>query len=191
MKVVSNIIKLITDFLVNPAKRKVLHINRPTFDLEQKGSLFTQFANLEELTLNFDAHYSYGLPEEIGQISSLKKLFILNYPFTQFPLWVFDLKNLEDLTIRGNTITFIPKGIGQLSKLRRLRFEQTDLESLPVDIQDLRHLRSLSLVDNLKLKHLNPDHLPVGLLELALTSSSISQADRSTIKLGRPKLRLK
>lgn len=177
--------------MANPAKRKVLHIHWPTFDLSKKGDLFTQFTNLEELTLHFDGNYTYGFPEEIGQITSLKKLLILNYPFTEFPLWVFDLTNLEDLTIRGNAIKVIPSGIEQLRALKRLRIEKTLLENLPPDLQQLTSLQSLSLIDNFKLKQLNPAHLPPNLNEIVLTPSSISEENRHVIKQMRPELRMK
>jgi len=141
------------------------------------------------LTFHFDANYSYPLPSEIGQLLKLKKLFILNYPFTEFPEWVFGLTNLEDLTIRGNEIRVIPPGLGQLSKLRRLRIENTNLETFPSDIQDLKNLKSLSLVDNFELKELDPEHLPPNLIHLVMTPSAIPEGNQNKIKQLNPHLK--
>ncbi len=191
MKHISKIIKIVTDFLSNPTKRKVLHINRPSFDLSQKANLFTQFTNLEELTLYFDTQYSYELPKEIGQIYSLKKLSILNYQFTHFPLWLFDLSNLEALTIVGNTIKEIPLGIAKLDQLKHLRMEKTNLEALPPDFQQLTNLQTLSLVDNFKLNFINPVSLPISLKEIKLSSACLSKENRFDIKQLRPALKIK
>jgi len=185
-----NLFKKIVDFVASPKERKVLHINRPTFDLEEKRELFTQFINLEELTIIVDAHYQYELPKEIGQLHKLKKLHVLNFPFTEFPEWIFNLTNLEDLTIRGNSINFIPSGFNQLLKLRDLKIENTDLKSFPTDIQNLKNLKSLSLIDNSNLNEIKPEYLPSNLRTIALNGSSISSQEREEIRRLRPNLRI-
>lgn len=133
-----------------------------------------QAPNLQELTLS---HCEMGeIPNEIGNLSSLKKLIILtdqntlntpiSLPITvenlhqlksiyistntdQFPLGLLKLKNsLEDITIKDE-IGSIPSEIGDFVALKSLNLQDCALTSLPPEIEKLaQSLQVLRLSNN-------------------------------------------
>ena len=70
-------------------------------------------------------NYNSELPKEIAQIITLSKLYILNYPFDVFPRWIFNLKDLKKLMLKGNEIKVIPSEICELGRLKTLRIENS------------------------------------------------------------------
>jgi Leucine-rich repeat (LRR) protein len=132
--------------LLHPEKVKSLRVvHYPS--LIEKAQDFTKFSNLKELYVHSDVTSSGFIPEQIGSLVTLKKLELLNVPFTVFPEWIFRLKNLEYLMLRGHEITNIPNGIAELKKLKVLRLENCALEILPNDLGQLKNLKELSVVD--------------------------------------------
>ncbi|MCA1620260.1 MAG: leucine-rich repeat domain-containing protein [Acidobacteria bacterium] len=65
------------------------------------------------------------------------------------PPKVFELKNLEELTLSACQIRSLPDAIANLSNLRRLDLSSNSLTSLPEGLTRLRGLRQLHLQNNL------------------------------------------
>ena len=167
---------------------RVLELRYPKFDLSIYGDEFQKFVNIEELFIQVDVNYKYKLPQVIGELESLKKLHILNYPFKAFPNWVFKLRNLRNLMFRGNDIQNIPTQISELINLKHLRLENTKLLSISDCLLSLGNLESLSLVDNFELKDISSIKLPSGLKMIALTPSTITKEQIENLKTKNKKL---
>ena len=153
-----------------------LNLTFPKYDLRIFKSEFLQFVNLTELSIQFDIQYTYGLPEEIGELISLRKLHILNYPFKIFPDWIFNLQNLENLMLRGNDIIKIPERIVELQNLKHFRIENTEIDDIPDCLSSLVKLKTLSLVDNFALNRIGKEILPKNLKWIALEPSGIPKS---------------
>lgn len=126
-----------------------------------------KFKKLKELFIHTEINYSKDLPKEIGDLKTLRKLRILNYPFKEFPLWVLKLKNLEELLIRGNELEKFPEEIRKLSKLKTLRIENCELKEVPNGIFNLKNLEYLSF-QGTKLENVDVRKLPENLKTLNL-----------------------
>lgn len=112
-------------------------------DLDNYATDFLKFVNLKELFIHTYINIK-TLPVEIGQLTTLKKLGILNTTFDDFPEWITNLVNLEYLMVRGCEFTSVPKTIANLKKLKVLRIENCELAEMPEGINELTSLKELS-----------------------------------------------
>ena len=64
---------------------------------------------------------------------------------TEIPPEVFELRQLEILNLRNNSITTIPRAISQLKNLRVLDLSLNNLTTIPSWVGELPHLRELDL----------------------------------------------
>lgn len=174
----------------NAGKVKILSIIDHGFDINKHGEDFLRFKKLEELFVQYNGMNTYLLPEEIGRLKTLTKLYILNYSYKEFPEWIFNLKSLKSLMVRGNDIIKIPDQIGQLVHLEKLRIENCELIDLPDSVSNLVNLRKLSLSDNFKLTKLNINSIPKRLKVLNLAASGITNESLNEIKIKFPRLQV-
>ncbi len=91
-----------------------------------------QLQNLEELKIRGE-HVKY-LPDELGELSSLKKL---SFDYTK-------------------SLVTIPNAIGKLDQLKELSISHTGISALPEDIGQLQALEKLEIEYNFQLKHYPP-----------------------------------
>jgi Leucine-rich repeat (LRR) protein len=68
---------------------------------------------------------------------------------TEIPQQVFELSELEELSLAGNKISFLPAEIGKLTLLERLQLSGNELTSLPEEIGELQALKGLWVHGNL------------------------------------------
>ena len=66
-----------------------------------------------------------------------------------FPVEVFQFKNLESLNLSKNSFRSIPYEIGQLKKLRYLNLAKNNIKKLPESIGDLSNLEQLIISQNI------------------------------------------
>lgn len=122
-------------------------------NLKNKGEIFSQFVNLEILELQADHSIYYlddfEIPTEIGSLRKLKKISVLNFPLKFFPEWIFEIKSLQYLMLRGTDITEIPDSIYRLEKLKTLRVENCKLNRIPKTLNQMKNLKVLGLSDTL------------------------------------------
>lgn len=102
------------------------------------------------------------IPDKIGQIASLKELFIFEQKVNQLPKAIFNLTNLESLTILTEDLLEIPKEIEKLKNLKEFKVscgsytsikslkliikkENVSLKEIPVEIGNLAKLETLSI----------------------------------------------
>ena len=80
----------------------------------------------------------------MSYLINLKRLHIIMYGLKEPPKWIFDLINLEELTI-DYPIEKLPKGIGKLINLKELNINGSDLKRLPKEIGNLTKLKKLDI----------------------------------------------
>ncbi|MFX0063139.1 MAG: leucine-rich repeat domain-containing protein [Candidatus Hermodarchaeota archaeon] len=111
------------------------------------------------------------LPESLGTLRSLKKLYLIHNKLQALPesvgnlvnlqrldLWVNKLQvlpetfgqltQLSELNLRNNQLTFLPESFGCLKKLSDLDLSYNKLKALPESFFQLNSLRLLFLRDN-------------------------------------------
>jgi len=159
---------------------------------KDSGSSLVKLRNLRELHIQGDPSiyddYEFSLPSEIGELTELRKLTLLNLPITIWPGWIWKLKKLEYLMIRGTDINVIPSEISQLSLLTTLRIENCPLTNLPPELARLRKLKNLGLSDS-KLTMIEKSSLPSGLRKINLPGTALfSSIDKVTEKTSKIRL---
>ncbi|MFX1258672.1 MAG: leucine-rich repeat domain-containing protein, partial [Promethearchaeota archaeon] len=83
------------------------------------------------------------LPESIGNLSSLKELWLQYNKLTTLPESIGDLKSLKKLNLTDNKLTTLPESIGNLSSLKELLLWNNQLSTLPESIGNLSSLKEL------------------------------------------------
>jgi len=111
--------------------------------------------SLKKLYLN--ENHLKTLPDTIGTLSSLKELYLNNNNLTSLPESLENLSKLERLSLEGNNLKNLPDSIGKLHNLKVLLLKENQLEGLPETIGGLSSIVQISL-DNNKLKKL-PDSI--------------------------------
>jgi leucine-rich repeat protein SHOC2 len=89
-----------------------------------------------------------AVPAEIGRLSALRTLNLVDNQLTSVPAEIGQLTSLERLYLVDNELTSVPAEIGQLTSLTELGLELNHLTSLPAEIWQLTTLWSLNLSDN-------------------------------------------
>lgn len=88
------------------------------------------------------------IPDQLGQLTHLKKLTITHTGLTTLPAVLGELKQLQYLNLRNNQLTSLPPQIGQLPQLVNLDLRFNALQQLPDTIGQLSGLQMLNLSGN-------------------------------------------
>lgn len=83
------------------------------------------------------------LPDELGELTSLKTLNLSYNNITELPDSIILLKNLESLLLTRNKIERLPNGIGNLSKLETLDISYNPIVKIPRELGLYQNLSSL------------------------------------------------
>ncbi|MEM7512247.1 MAG: leucine-rich repeat domain-containing protein [Bacteroidota bacterium] len=105
-------------------------VNRTVIELNDSLS---SYADLNLALLN---------PDKVGA------LHFREGEFEEFPLEIFQFKNLRILDLNMNQIKVLPEEISILTKLEKLDLSYCSLEYLPESIGSLQNLKSLLLLEN-------------------------------------------
>ena len=189
-----NLLKYKSDDLfekVNTAKGITkLSIRFPEYNIEKYGSSFLNFEKLKSLFLQCDVNDLNLIPNDVGELKTLKELEILNFNYKEFPKWILKLSNLEYLMFRGNDIEHLPDSIYQLTKLKYFRLENCGIKKLPETMLNMDKLIHLSLADNFNIESIDSNYLPKNLKELVVTPSNLSSKKKEMIANSKPKLKI-
>lgn len=90
----------------------------------------------------------FHLPEEIGQLTGLRALYLYNSHLSYLPESFKELASLEALDLGINKFAKLPGGILLLQNLRSLLLYSNQLIELPESINQLTKLHTLDLNDN-------------------------------------------
>jgi Leucine-rich repeat (LRR) protein len=93
------------------------------------------------------------LPESLGQLTQLQRLFLHQNQLTALPDWLGRLSQLDMLFLDENQLTALPESLGRLSQLTLLSVDGNQLTALPESLGQLSQLNSLYLSTN----PLNPE----------------------------------
>lgn len=89
-----------------------------------------------------------SLPEAIGQLTNLKKLYLNNNQLTVLPDAIGQLTNLYTLDLSSNQLTVLPDAIGQLTNLNAFSLFNNRLTNLSEEIGQLTNLTFFELSYN-------------------------------------------
>lgn len=89
-----------------------------------------------------------SLEVKFGLAQSTGRLDLSEYNLTSVPPEVFEIPDLEDLSLAGNNIETLPPEIGRLTSLRRLQLSGNYLKTLPEELGELQALEGLWLHGN-------------------------------------------
>ena len=88
------------------------------------------------------------LPPELGQLHTLRTLYLYNNQLRYLPPGIGQLSALQELVIGTNQLRWLPSEIAQLTVLRGLYASDNQLCRFPPEISQLNALHSLSLSNN-------------------------------------------
>ncbi|MFP4575990.1 MAG: leucine-rich repeat domain-containing protein, partial [Coleofasciculus sp.] len=120
-------------------------------DLSGKGiteipDCIGQLTNLQKLY--FEENQITEIPECIGKLTNLQKLIIGKNKITEIPGCISQLTNLRFLGLWENQITEIPEFIGKLTNLKKLSLSANQITEIPEFIGYLNNLQLLGLSRN-------------------------------------------
>jgi len=121
----------------------------PTFCNFKLDTIPENIGELDSLKfLNLKNNKIRTLPYEIGDLENLEKLILESNRLKTFPESIGNLKNLEIVYAHHNQITSLPSRFGELTNLQTLLLNYNNLESLPENIGSLSKLEVLFLNNN-------------------------------------------
>ena len=89
-----------------------------------------------------------GLPDWIGDLTSLTRIDLNDCRLEAVPEWLVGLRRLTQLFLDNNRLTRIPEWLGDLRELTILRLDNNRLETLPESLAKLDNLTRLDLDRN-------------------------------------------
>eukprot|EP01048_Picozoa_sp_COSAG05_P017694 COSAG05_NODE_2459_length_3037_cov_3.928523_2_plen_453_part_00 len=97
-----------------------------------------------------DVHDSklMALPESLGELRQLQKLYLDGNQLTELPDSLAQLTQLVSLSLSNNKLTTLPWGIGNLTKLQGLYLKNNNLTTLPESVGELTQLVTLYCSNN-------------------------------------------
>ncbi|NUN66092.1 GTP-binding protein [Pseudanabaena biceps] len=140
-----------------------------------------QLTNLKKL------HVSYNkitvIPDAIGNLTNLTQLNLSDSQITQIPDAIGNLTNLTQLNLSDNQITQIPDAIAQLANLTTLNLQRNQIAAIPDAVSKLENLSMLILSGN-QILHI-PDTISKleNLSTLSLGESQITEIPEAITKL--------
>ena len=154
-KLVLPSLKSIPDDIFNIKTLKTLSLRyAKDSQINNKLTQINNLKNLEYLNLHSSTFYykneKVGLiiPEEIGELLSLKELFLSHAKIDRLPASIVNLVALEILKIEHNNIKVLPDDFGNLRSLKELYFSNNQLTSLPESFSNLKNLQTVYFSNN-------------------------------------------
>ena len=125
-----------------------LHLNNLNLTNEDLVALIPLLKNTEITSLDLSDNQLTEIPESIGDLTGLEKLYLSYNQLTEIPQSIGDLTGLKTLDLYGNKLTEIPQSIGGLTGLKNLDLSDNQLTEIPQSIGDLTGLKKLYLSSN-------------------------------------------
>ncbi len=107
---------------------------------------------LRKLNLSYDGEYKskrlYQIPEEVFELENLEVLSLGSNLLTSVPESIARLQNLTSLDLSDNELTALPKSIARLQNLTHLLLYRNKFTAVPNIIRQLKKLTHLNLAAN-------------------------------------------
>ncbi len=116
--------------------------------LKYKFPPIMEIKNEKSTILNVTGYKLTHLPEEIGNLISLKELNLTGNSLTFLPPDIKYLTNLIFLTLTNNSLTSLPTEIKYLKKLKVLKINYNNFSVIPPEVYLLPQLDELDLSNN-------------------------------------------
>ncbi len=137
------------DAITNLTNLESMNLSDAFFESGAFPSTICQLQNLKYLDLSSTDGYfddgPVGLPDAIGNLTSLIQLNISTTDICSLPPSIGKLKNLKVLRLANTEVKELPKEIGELTSLIHLNLLGTRISSLPPCMGQLKNLRDLYL----------------------------------------------
>jgi Leucine-rich repeat (LRR) protein len=85
-----------------------------------------------------------ALPEAVGALQSLQRLYLQSNGFTIFPAVLCELPTLQVLNVANNEISALPEAIVGMQALRVLNVHRNKLDRFPISLVDMPSLATLN-----------------------------------------------
>ena len=125
---------------------KLIYLNLSNDNLTNLPDNIGNLNSLKELDLKNNSIVI--LPESIPSMDNLLTLRLYNNLLSELPDEIGNLINLEELYLSGNQLTSIPESIGNLQYIKKLWLSSNQLTSLPSTICDLPEDCLIQVKDN-------------------------------------------
>lgn len=147
-----------------------------------------RYVELDRLLFKYEPDPEAPIPTErdiVEEILRSRSLNLKNALLESVPSLVYELENLEELNLYGNSLKEISPDIRNLKNLKSLRLCNNQLTSLPVEIAELDKLEELDLVNN-PIKKLAPllFHNARGLKTLSMHNLAIKRIPHAIYELS-------
>jgi internalin A len=123
-----------------------------------------QLTSLQRLYL--DTNQLTQIPLELGQLTNLQWLYLYTNQLTQIPVELGQLIDLQWLYLSSNQLTQIPRELGQLTNLQTIDLGTNQLTQIPVELGQLTNLQELYVNDNSDLLTPPPEIVAQGTEEI-------------------------
>ncbi|GAA4890294.1 hypothetical protein GCM10023311_13110 [Flaviramulus aquimarinus] len=125
---------------------RVYYINWNNKSLGSISAEIGQLTGLQHLLLINNG--LNNLPQEIGSLSNLLELTVNNNNLTSIDSFIGNLQSLTDLFWTNNGLTTVPAFIGNMNTLDNVHFENNSLTSVSADLGNLTNLNFLVFYTN-------------------------------------------
>ena len=88
------------------------------------------------------------LPEQLRELTQLKKLSLRGNRLIHLPKWLGELRRLESINLSQNRLIALPDSLGQLIRLQQLALWDNQLTALPNSLGQLIQLQQLYVWEN-------------------------------------------
>jgi hypothetical protein len=102
----------------------------------------------ESKNLSLSKQELFHIPNEIGLLKNLKRLYLHDNKLKNIPTQIGLLTNLKNLDCSNNKIEIIPTEIGQLINLKNLQLYSNKIKNIPSEMGQMKNLVTLSLFLN-------------------------------------------
>ena len=131
--------------------QEALQNNYQTLDLsslklQEVPESLGELSSLQRLWLNYNQLSK--VPEFLGQLSSLQRLYLSNNQLSEVPDSLGQLSSLQQLNLSNNHLSEVPEALGQLSSLQRLYLSNNQMSDVPDSLGQLSSLQRLYLSKN-------------------------------------------
>jgi len=135
-----------SDYGVKVENEEVLTLGLANCDLMRLPDDIGNLTSLKDLFVKYNKLTT--LPNSIGKLKALKRVSFKNNQLTILPDIFVNLESIRELTISENRIKVLPASIGNLKSLLTLWFYNNQLESLPESFGQLESLEKLYIYEN-------------------------------------------